>query len=447
MADVSLQGGAAQSTFFDSANTVHTFSGVVVNSGTNTAMAVCVEFEEAITASSVTYNGVSLTKKDNQAGGSFGGSDIWYLAAPDTGTHDVVVTSASTNRLVVGVYVADDVDQTTVLRPAVKSSGTSTSVTNSLAFVSSGDLLFDSLNIDSTGHATAPGANETERWDIETAASRNTGVSDTQAGSDGVVMSHTWTTSAEFKHVVTAFKAFGSAADPPSVTTTAESATTTAGTSHTITMPSGIVSGDLLLVCLDKGSTAATINALAGWTELLDENSGNGLYIAYRLADGTEGASITLTSSASTRDATIAVRITGAIDPATQAPQIGSTSSGTSTTPDPPSVTPTGGAKDYLWVTFFGGAGEEADDDTWSDTPPTNYSPSPPLQKACGTVGTNLGGKIALAYRNVNAASEDPGTFAQDVSTAWRAQTIAVHPPAAAAATVIPDVVTARRQI
>lgn len=213
----------------------------------------------------------------------------------------------------------------------------------------------------------------------------------------------------------------------PTVQTTAESSTNTAGTSHVVTLPSGIAAGDLILILLDKGSTAATVNAHADYTELLDENSGNGLYIAYRWATGGEG-NPTLTTSGNTRSARIVYRISGAMNPATQAPQIGSTASGSSANPDPPSVSPTGGAKDYLWIAFFGGAGEELDDDTWANSPPTNFTPNPPLQKACGTAGTNLGGKIAAASYQSNASSLDPGTFNQDVSTGWRAQTIAVHP-------------------
>lgn len=214
----------------------------------------------------------------------------------------------------------------------------------------------------------------------------------------------------------------------PAVQTVAESNTTSAGTSHVVTLPSGITAGDLLVVILDKGSTSATINALAGWTELLDEASANGLYVAYRQADGSEGASITLTSSASTRSAQIAYRISGAENPATQAPQVATTATGTSATPDPPSITPTGGAKDYLFIAFAGMAGEEADDDSWGNTSPTSYTPSPPRQISCGVAGTNLGGLILSAERQLNAASDNPGTFGVDVSAAWRAQTIAVHP-------------------
>lgn len=217
----------------------------------------------------------------------------------------------------------------------------------------------------------------------------------------------------------------GSAPPFPVVETTAETAVTTAGTSHAITLPTGITSTDKVLIFMDIGSTSATLNALTDWTEHLDEAVANGLKILEFTGTGVP-SNPTFTSSASTRSASIALRISGA-DRAT-APTLATTATGTSATPDPPSVTPPS-TKNYLVVAFFGSAGEEADDDTWVNTPPTNYTPSPPLQKACGTVGTNLGGLIGLAYRQLNTGSaENPGTFSIDVSAAWRAQTILVHP-------------------
>lgn len=213
----------------------------------------------------------------------------------------------------------------------------------------------------------------------------------------------------------------------PAVAASAESVTITAGTSHTVTLPANIAQGDLLLICMDIGSTAATLNAHADYAELLDENSANGLKILYRYADGSE-TNPTFTSSASTRDATITLRITGALDPGIQPPEIGTTATGTSLNPDPPAVTPTGGSKDYLWVAFFGCAGEDVDDDTWVTAVPTGGYQSPALQKTCGTAGSSLGGLIGLSYRQATGSTENPGTFTQDVSRAWRAQTVAVHP-------------------
>lgn len=220
----------------------------------------------------------------------------------------------------------------------------------------------------------------------------------------------------------------------PVVEGVAESSVNTAGTSHAVTLPASITATDLVLIVMDIGSTSATLNALTDWTEVLDEASANGLKIIRYTGAGVPG-NPTFTSSASTRSASIAYRISGASE--SVAPQIGTTATGTSATPDPPSVTPAGGiSRDYLFVAFYGAAGEEADDDTWSNTPPTNYTPSPPRQKSCGTAGTNLGGLIAAAERSLTTGSaEDPGTFAKDVSAAWRSQTIIVHPISQGAST------------
>lgn len=209
--------------------------------------------------------------------------------------------------------------------------------------------------------------------------------------------------------------------------TPAETAVTTAGTSHAITLTAGGAASDLFLIVMNIGSTSATLNALTDWTELLDEAVASGLKIIWYTGAGVPG-NPTFTSSASTRSASIAYRISGADKGIT--PQIGTTATATSTNPDPPSVTPTGGiSKDYLFIALYGSAGEEIDDDTWAVTPPTNYTPSPPRQKACGTAGASIGGMVASAELALTTgAAQDPGTFGDPVSRAWRAQTICVHP-------------------
>ena len=126
----------------------------------------------------------------------------------------------------------------------------------------------------------------------------------------------------------------------PVVEGVAESSVNTAGTSHAVTLPASIAASDLVLILMDIGSTAATLNALTDWEELLDENSANGLKILRYTGSGVPG-NPTFTSSASTRSASIAYRISNADK--SIAPQIGTTATGSSTTPNPPSVTPTGG--------------------------------------------------------------------------------------------------------
>ncbi len=237
---------------------------------------------------------------------------------------------------------------------------------------------------------------------------------------------------------------------PSVVGTPVESSTPTAGTSHVFNLPTGITAGELLIIFINKGAGIATFNALAGWTELLDENIASGIVIEYKLATGSEGASVTFTSSASTRSAGIAYRVSGAEDPAVVAPTLGTVGTGTSISPDAGNCNP-GVSKDFLWFTMFGDAGEEADDDTWCNSAPTNYGNL--LQKACGTSGVNLGGIVAVAYRTNTASSEDAGTFNQDASLAWRAYTIAIPPILRRKAQVswseleVPDSVTRKAQV
>ena len=215
----------------------------------------------------------------------------------------------------------------------------------------------------------------------------------------------------------------------PVVLTTNTSSTNTAGTSHVVSLPAGMGPSDMILILMDTGSTQATLNALTDWAELLDENvvGGNGLKILQYTGAGVP-SNPTFTSSANTRDASISLRIGGANKSIT--PQIATTGTGTSATPDPPSVTPTGGTvKDYLFIAFAGQAGEAVDDGTWANTPPTNYLPAVPLMKTCGIAGSNLGGLICAAYRQLTTgAAQDPGTFGVDTNAAWRSQHIIVHP-------------------
>ena len=135
-------------------------------------------------------------------------------------------------------------------------------------------------------------------------------------------------------------------------TTTTDSAGKT--TSHTVNLPASIVSGNLLVIFFAvRGGGSVTWPA--GYTEIAEiSNSNVTLSIAYRQADGGEGSTITVTTGDSDRSASTAYRITGHIAPATQAPELSTGATGTSTTPDPDSLTPTGGSKEYLWLAGFG---------------------------------------------------------------------------------------------
>lgn len=190
-------------------------------------------------------------------------------------------------------------------------------------------------------------------------------------------------------------------------------------TSHTVALPTGIVSGNLLLIffhCHDSD----TVTFPAGWTKFFDiVYSGQESHVgAWRKADGTEGASITVTTVGSQYAVHISYRITGAADPTIQPPEVSTGVIGSSTNPDSDALTPTGGAKDYLWFSIEGHA--------LASTPtayPTNYSNG--KSYVCSTVAT-----LSVARRELNATSENPGTFSfSSAPLFWCACTVAVHPP------------------
>ena len=211
----------------------------------------------------------------------------------------------------------------------------------------------------------------------------------------------------------------------PSIAATSTTLRSVAETTSPVNLPTGIVSGNLLLVFV-RAAAAGAVGWPAGWTELFEDASDASddvTALAWRKADGTEGATIDVTHG-SAKLAALSWRITGAEDPAIQAPQFSTVATGTSTAPDSSSLSPTGGAKDYLWLALAAYEGEQS----LTPTYPTNYS-SNQL-----TVGTGTGGAIATncrvsgSNRTNNAASEDPGAYTISVSDDWSAWTVAIHP-------------------
>jgi hypothetical protein len=210
----------------------------------------------------------------------------------------------------------------------------------------------------------------------------------------------------------------------PAVAATTEGALATAGANVAVTLPGSGGASDGYLVIIAKGSVSVTVNTLTDWAEALDEATGTGLAVLWYTGTGVP-SDPTFVQSGNSRSAWAAYRITGT-DRATT-PTVGTTATGSSINPNPPSATVTGGPKDILAIAVFSRGGEIADDDSLVSAFPTNYT-SGQVEKSAGTVGSNLAGIIGSAARQVSAASsEDPGTFTA-VTGAWRAQTIIVYP-------------------
>lgn len=205
------------------------------------------------------------------------------------------------------------------------------------------------------------------------------------------------------------------AAATPVVEATNTSAELGKTTSHSVALPASIAAGDELIVAFAAKGT--TFNLPSGWTELYNSGSAfPGLFVIRREADGGEGATLTVTTGGSQKSAHASYRISGAV-----ASEISTAATGTSVNPDPPSLTPSGGALDYLWLAIDSNEGGAT-----VSAYPTNYTD--------GFQSANPGETIESARRELNAASENPGTFTISGSFNWRAVTVAVPPGAVAPA-------------
>jgi hypothetical protein len=214
----------------------------------------------------------------------------------------------------------------------------------------------------------------------------------------------------------------------PQVAASNTSQESTATDTHTVSLPGSISSGDLLLVfmAVDAGSAPFT-SFPAGWTEIKDASETQDfvtLAVAYRVADGEEGASISVTTTPSAQSAHASYRITG--HDSANAPEISTGASGDSNTADPDSLTPGGGSKDYLWIAICAvdGSGSTG---PWAVTAaPSGYGNLVSSESGGATDGATIG----LARLENTASSEDPGTFSLEEvgGKEWFAATLAVYP-------------------
>ena len=206
----------------------------------------------------------------------------------------------------------------------------------------------------------------------------------------------------------------------PQVVGTNSSQQTTDVTSHTVALPSGIVAGELLVVILAiaVGSDSGTYPA--GWNKLGAAGANNiAASWGWRVADGTEGASITVTTSGAQESAHQSFRIQGH-NSSTNVPQTGGAGSGTDSSAEVHSFAPTGGAKDYLFIAYAA-----ADSGVAATSAPTSFTN---LVVSDSGSDANASCAISTARRELNAASIDPDQFTLEASEGWLTALIGVHP-------------------
>lgn len=207
-------------------------------------------------------------------------------------------------------------------------------------------------------------------------------------------------------------------------------------TSTSITIPAGSV-GDLLLVFFAKdGGAAPTGITGTGWALLGGQADGDatqcwaGVY--HKVADGSDSLSVEYALEVT---AYAVYRISG--QGAGLEIGLASNAAGTPTAnPDAPSLTPSWGSADTLWVAM----------NAWDNasrtltTYPTSYTSN---QLDADGGGSSAGARVAVASRELAATSDDPSAATISVAEQWVAATVAIQPASGGAATATVGATTA----
>jgi hypothetical protein len=215
----------------------------------------------------------------------------------------------------------------------------------------------------------------------------------------------------------------------PVVRSRTTSAESTNQTNHDVTMPSGVEVGDLLLcifTCDDASPSTANPTFPVGWITVGEfwavlTPEALTMMVACKVADGTEGSSIVVTTAVAQESTHATYRIVGAADPGVTPPEAAEDNDPGSTLAMPPLLTPAGGTQNYLWlfavgISIQGGVA--------NGTVPSEYRNSQFVP------ATTDGWSTLCAERVHRAASEQPGTIELSADREWMALTISV-PPAA----------------
>lgn len=184
---------------------------------------------------------------------------------------------------------------------------------------------------------------------------------------------------------------------------------------HAVTLPTGIVPGDRLIIACSSNGNVPPSGPPTGWRQVAYatyDGLGADRFIAVfeKVADGSEGATVTVNLSGAVPLVALGWRISAAGRPE------GATATGDSANPNPPNLAPAGwAASDVLWLAITGARG-------------TSFSVFPSGYASTRTVTAAGNYMIGSAEKSANGASEDPGTFTM-TSDKWAAATIGVPPP------------------
>jgi len=199
-------------------------------------------------------------------------------------------------------------------------------------------------------------------------------------------------------------------------------------TSHNVTLPGlfWTVVGDLALIVFQTYSptNVHNITPLSGWVTLVNTtNTTRNLYVAYKESDGTEGGSAIITTTDDCFSACQGFRFNDGdgLD-YYGAPEIAYTSESSTSTPNPPSLSPSWGEAPVFCIAGFGGGTNTSQS---VNAYPTDYGNTNYVESgnATQTAYTHIG----TAYRVLPMTSEDPGAYTLSFGSNARGFTIALR--------------------
>lgn len=192
--------------------------------------------------------------------------------------------------------------------------------------------------------------------------------------------------------------------------------TTPGATSHVISMPAGIIAGNLLFVIFATDGDN-TVTNWGGFTQLYSASNGtaSSLHLAYKIAVGSD--TLTITTSEKEEGSYVIFRI---IDhgSATNPPEVSAGATGSDNSPNPDRITMLL-SKDYMFI-----ACEGSDHlDTVTAYPSTHgqnrYTQNGGAAGSCG---------VGVATREYTGTVDDPGVFTLAAGEEWVACTVAIYP-------------------
>lgn len=198
----------------------------------------------------------------------------------------------------------------------------------------------------------------------------------------------------------------------PSLLDVTQTNATASGTNHSINMPASVSVGDLLVAVLSI-TTSTAITTPSGWTSIYSDTAAFATSAYYKVADGSEGG--TTVNFVSAISSVISGQ-THRVQASTYSgvPEASARATGSNVNPDPPTMTPSWGALNTLWMAVF----------AMSNNRTITGYPYAASQSATSVASPVIGS----CYTSANASSLDPGTFTLNLNSGWIAIVIAIRP-------------------